>query len=77
MRHYIYLCFIFSDFNEYSVYSAFIARTTQCFDELNPSLLSEMLPITQLTPVTIVCEMKECHMFVTLTTSFLFTIDEL
>ena len=69
--------FYFSDFNEYLVYSALIARTTNCFDELNSSLLCEMLPITQLTPVTIVCKMKECHMFVTLTTSFLFTIAEL
>ena len=69
--------FYFSDFNEYLVYSAFIARTTNCFDELNSSLLCEMLLIMQLTPVTLVCEMKECHSFVTLTVSFLFTIAEL
>ena len=71
----IYVLF-FSDFNEYSVYS-FIARTTNCFDELNSCLFCEMIPFMQLTPVTIVCKMKECCMFVTLTASFLFTIAEL
>ena len=52
---------LFSNFNEYFVYSAFIASITPCFDELNSCLLCEMLPIMQLTPVTIVCKMKEYH----------------
>ena len=69
--------YLFSDFNEYSVDSAVIASITNCFDELNYSLLCEMLPIMQLTPETIVCKMKECQMFVTLTASFLFTIGKL
>ena len=69
--------FYFSDFNKYSVYSTSIARTNNCFAELNSSLLCKMLPIMQLTPVTIVCEIKECHVFVTLTASFLYTIAEL
>ena len=56
---------------------ALISRTTNCFDELNSSLLCEMLPITQLTPVTIVYKMKECHLIVTLATTFLFIIVEL
>ena len=69
--------YFISNFNEYLVYSAFIASITNCFDEFNSSLLCEMLPIMQLTPVTIVCKMNECCVFVTLNVSFLFTIDEL
>ena len=61
---------LFSDFDKYSAYSGLIARTTNNFDELNSSLLCEMLPIMQLTPVTIVHKMKECHMFVTLSHFF-------
>ena len=36
--------FIFPIFKEHSIYSLFIARTTNCFDELNSSLLLENAP---------------------------------
>ena len=77
MSHYVYLCFNFPILTNIWYISAFIARTTKCFGELNSSLLCEMLPIMQLTPVIIVCKMKECRMFVTLTASFHNTIAEL
>ena len=68
---------LFCEFNEYLVDLVFIAKITSCFDVEHSCLLCEMLPIMQLTPEAIVCKMKECHMFVTLTTSFSYTIDEL